>query len=241
MPNWFLDEYPRWEIDRPHQSIILHNMFLHAAEQGWKEVERFIWQGHLQSLPRLDPEVDVPTIKHVGYCTSCQEIRDLYHSVYLLRRSPGPPSCGPQWREEVIWDILSSLRDHLHRQGYTATPKEEAQGVAAAAPLSAHQWEFQSRSRRREDPDREALQGARKAHQLVLEAAHMLECDIERLSREVEDIQYPCPHSHSSSHPQSQSLDRDPRSPSRHRWERRVTFWEPEVELDPSEWPYRGP
>ena len=51
----------------------------------------------------------------------------------------------------------------------------------------------------------------------------------------------PPPHSHSSSHPQSQSLDRCPRSPSRHRLERRVTFWEPEVEPDPSERPYRGP
>ena len=38
----FLDEYPRWEIEGPHQSIILYNMFLHAAEQGQKEAERFI-------------------------------------------------------------------------------------------------------------------------------------------------------------------------------------------------------
>ena len=28
----FLDEYPRWELGTPHQSIILHQMFLHAAE-----------------------------------------------------------------------------------------------------------------------------------------------------------------------------------------------------------------
>ena len=37
-----LDEYPRWGIEGPHQSITLHNMFLHAARQGWKEAERFI-------------------------------------------------------------------------------------------------------------------------------------------------------------------------------------------------------
>ena len=30
----FLDEYPRWEIEAPHQSIILHEMFVHAAKQG---------------------------------------------------------------------------------------------------------------------------------------------------------------------------------------------------------------
>ena len=38
----FLDEYPRWDIEGPHWSIILHNMFLLTAEQGQKEAERFI-------------------------------------------------------------------------------------------------------------------------------------------------------------------------------------------------------
>ena len=28
----FLDEYPRWELGAPHWSIILHEMFLHAAK-----------------------------------------------------------------------------------------------------------------------------------------------------------------------------------------------------------------
>ena len=28
----FLNEYPRWELGAPHQSVILHEMFLHAAE-----------------------------------------------------------------------------------------------------------------------------------------------------------------------------------------------------------------
>ena len=76
------------------------------------------------------------------------EIRDLYHGVYLLRRLVSPPPCGPQQREEAIWDILSSLRNCLHRWGYTATPKENTQGVAAES------W---SRPRRREDPHDEAL------------------------------------------------------------------------------------
>ena len=69
----------------------------------------------------------------------------------------------------------------------------------------------------------------------------MLKCNIERLSREVEDTKYPCPCSHCSNCPWSQSLDICLRSPSRHRLERRVTFQEPEVELDPSEQPYIGP
>ena len=27
----FLDEYPQWNIGSPHQSVILHEMFLHAT------------------------------------------------------------------------------------------------------------------------------------------------------------------------------------------------------------------
>ena len=92
----FLDKYPRWEIEAPHWSIILHEMFLHATKQGWKEAERFIWWGYWQSLPGPDPEADLPALKFVGYQTSHKEIRDLYHSVNLLRRSPGPLPCGPQ-------------------------------------------------------------------------------------------------------------------------------------------------
>ena len=38
----FLDEYPQRDIEGPHCPIILHSMFLHAAEEGQKEVERFI-------------------------------------------------------------------------------------------------------------------------------------------------------------------------------------------------------
>ena len=35
----FLDEYPQWELGTPHQSIILHGMFLHVTERGQKEAE----------------------------------------------------------------------------------------------------------------------------------------------------------------------------------------------------------
>ena len=27
----FLDEYPQWGLGTPHQSVVLHKMFLHAA------------------------------------------------------------------------------------------------------------------------------------------------------------------------------------------------------------------
>ena len=28
----FLDDYPRWELRTPHQTVILHEMYLHAME-----------------------------------------------------------------------------------------------------------------------------------------------------------------------------------------------------------------
>ena len=104
----FLNEYPRSKLGAPHWSVILHEMFLHTTKWGWKEVERFICQG---SLPRPDLEANQSTMTLMGYWTSHKEIWDLYHSVYLLRRSPGPPPCGPQQRRESIHDILSSLRN----------------------------------------------------------------------------------------------------------------------------------
>ena len=35
----FLDEYPRWELGTPHRAIILHKMFLHAADRAQKEAD----------------------------------------------------------------------------------------------------------------------------------------------------------------------------------------------------------
>ena len=201
-------------------------MFLHATKQGQEEVERLIWWGHWQSLPRPNPEADVPTIKLVGYQTSHKEIRDLYHIIYLLRRLPGPPPCGPWQRKEAIWDILSFLRNWLHRWGYPATSKEDAPEPAA---------EPQSRPRRRENLHGEALWEAREAHQWALKVAYALESDIERLSQQAGMHKTPHSHSRSSSWPWSQSLDRHPRSSSRYWLDRRVTFWELEIEPDPSE------
>ena len=51
----------------------------------------------------------------VGYQTSRKEMRDIYHSVYLLSRTPGTPSCGEQERRRVIHNILTSLTVQLQR------------------------------------------------------------------------------------------------------------------------------
>ena len=93
----FLYEYPGWKLGAPHWSVILHDMFLHAAEWGQKEAERFICWGHWDSLPRPDLEVDQSAMKFMEYWTSHKEIQDIYHhSVYLFRRSQGPLPCKLQ-------------------------------------------------------------------------------------------------------------------------------------------------
>ena len=221
----FLNEYPRWELGAPHQSIILHEMFLHATEQGWKEAERLICWGHQGSVSRPDLEVDQSAMELMGYWTSHKEIWDIYHSVYLLRRSPGFPPCGSQQRREAICDILSSLRSQLHRWVYPAAAEE------TWGPVDEHR----SRPRRRGDLHEEALWEARVACQRALEAAQVLKSNIERLSWGMRNVPQTHSCSCSQSHLQGLSLDRWPRSPSRSWQERRVTFWELEVEPNTKE------
>ena len=211
-------------------------MFLHATKQGQKETERLICQGCQGSMWRLDLEVDQSAMELVGYWTSHKEFQDIYHSVYLLRKSPGLPPCGSQQRREVIHDILSSLRSQLHQWVYPATA-EETQG-----PAGRHR----SRPRRRGSYE-EALWEVREACQRVLEATKMLKSDIERQSQGMRDAPQTssCSHSrshsrgHSKSHSrsclQSCSLERQLMSPSSSQQGRRVTFQEQEVELDPKE------
>ena len=109
----FLNEYPWWDVRGLHCPLILQWISVHAAESGWKEAERLIWLGHWQGFPGLDSEVDASTIQLVGYQMSREEIGDLYHQAYMLKRLPRPPPYEPKWAWEVMRDILSSLKDHL--------------------------------------------------------------------------------------------------------------------------------
>ena len=63
----FLDEYTRWELRTPHQTVILHEMFLHATERGWKEAECMWCQGCQSLIPEPNPEVDQSALELVGY------------------------------------------------------------------------------------------------------------------------------------------------------------------------------
>ena len=97
-----------------------------------------------------------------------------------MRRLPGPPPCGPQQRRKAIWDILSSLRNCLHLGVYPVATEEDTREVVN---------ESQSRPRGRGDLHKDALWEARAACQRVLEAAQVLESDIERLSQGLRDAQ----------------------------------------------------
>ena len=109
----FLDEYHRWGLGTPHWLVVLNEMFLHAAGWGKKEAEWMFCWGHRGSVPEPEPGADLSAMELVGYWTSRKEMRDIYHSVYLLRRSPGTPSCGEWERRRVIHDILTSLTVQL--------------------------------------------------------------------------------------------------------------------------------
>ena len=85
----FLDGYAGWKVGSSHCPIILHEMFQHAMEQGQKEAECMICQGHQHSLPKLDPQVDVSAVQSVGPQTNEEDFRVLYYEVYKLRRLPG--------------------------------------------------------------------------------------------------------------------------------------------------------
>ena len=92
----FLDEYPQWDVRGLHHMFILQRMFVHTTESGWKEVERLICCSCWHDLPRLDPRTDASAIQLMEYQTSREEIRELFHQVYMLKRLPGPLLCRPK-------------------------------------------------------------------------------------------------------------------------------------------------
>ena len=155
--------------------------FVQAAESRQKEAERLICHGHRQGLPRLDSEVDVSAIQLVGHQMSREEIGDLYHQVYVLKRLPGPPPLGPKQAEEVMNDILSSLKDCLRQRR-----REQLGGSGEPEPTSTCPSCHGGRASQRERWDtsgEQELAKAREAHQQALVATAILEQWIERLSQ----------------------------------------------------------
>ena len=159
-------------------------MFLHAAGQGQKEGEHMCCQGQQSSILEPNPKVDQSTMELIGYQTSRNEIRDVYHSVYLLKRLLGSPSCGESRRRRTIQDILSSLQTWLQRPKYPT--KAEDLGLRVGS-----------------DPPQSYEVALWAAHQKVLETAKALQSDLERLDDEHRGRSQVC--SQSRSQPRTQS------------------------------------
>ena len=96
------------------------------------------------------------------------EIREVYHSVYLLNRSPGFPSCGEMKQRRAIQDILSSLETQQQRWTYVA----KTQNLGACR----REWEL--------DMPHSYEAALWAAHRKALETAKALQSDIDRLNNE---------------------------------------------------------
>ena len=168
----FLDEYPRWELGTPHWSVVLHEMFLHTAKRGQKEVECMVCWGHWGSMYDPNSEADQSVMELVGYHMSQKEIRDIYQSIYLLWRAPGLSSCRDWLRRKAIQDILSSLKSQMHRHGCSTSARDlDSQEEEQVRP---NWW----------GSYKEAL---RVACQRALDTTEALKSDIEMLSQRRRD------------------------------------------------------
>ena len=98
----FLEAQEPWAKDSPHRLVILHEMFLHAACEGWKEVERAVHQGCQQHMPQLDTEAGIPAVQLVHLEIDREQLLELYLEVYKLHRLPGSPPGEPAILEEIL-------------------------------------------------------------------------------------------------------------------------------------------
>ena len=110
-------------------------------------------------------------VQVVGPWTSREEIRDLYYQVYKLKRLPGSPVCGLEWMEELIADVVSSLKNYL-RQKEGQPPGESEE------PSPADVWPSRSQSPRRKRRGTSAerdLTKVREAHHRAVVTVATLE------------------------------------------------------------------
>ena len=115
-------------------------------------------------------------------------------------------------------------------------------GATVSISCPSHQTKscHQTWVMRNKDPHVQALNEARETHQRALEAAHLLEQDIERLSwaaSRVKHAKCQCPYSHSCSRRRPQG--RHAQSLSPHRLRKHVTFLDEEEEVSSGEGPSR--
>ena len=169
----FLEAQEQWAKDSPHRLIILHELFLHAAYKGQKEVEQVVHWGHHQYMPRLDPEAGIPTIQLVHPEIDREQLLELYLEVYKLHRLPGSPP-----GELAILKKISSILP-CHPPEEKSTPNIQK----LVSPKGFHLPWNRPPLREWEDSIDRSLAKVCEAHRKALSTVATLEEEIERLYR----------------------------------------------------------
>ena len=91
------------------------------------------------SIREPSSEADQSALHLIGYHTSQKELRDVYHSVYLLNRAPGFPTCREVKRRRAIQEILPSLQDRLQRWTSSAEVKDVHGNKGESTPPSTYE------------------------------------------------------------------------------------------------------
>ena len=125
-------------------------------------------QGHQSSIWEPNSKADQSALELIGYRMSRKELRDVYHSVYLLKKSLGSPSCRESRCRRAIQDILSSLQTRLQRQTCCTEAKDlgVSGGEGESAPLQSYKVVLWA------------------AQQKALETTKALQSDLKRLDSE---------------------------------------------------------
>ena len=218
-------------------------MFTYAKGVGCKECKWTIHWGHQQPVPREESEAKTQAVQMVGFWTTWEEVEGIYNEVFQQKRLLGTPLYGLEQMEALDWEIFASLEEQMWKRLGTDRLEEDLRGATASILLPSCQAESCSWTQvRNKDPHDQVLKEAREAHLWVLEAAHLLEQDIERLSQTASRVKHakcwhPYSHSHSLGRPQGRCVQ----SLSPHRPKKCVTFLDKEKEMSSGEDPLRQP
>ena len=98
----------------------------------------------------------------------------MYHSVYLLNRAPGFPSCGEVKRRRAIQEILSSLQERPRMQTSSADAEDAPGNEMHSAPPLTYEAALQV------------------ACWKVVETATSLQSDLDRLDNELRGRPWAC-------------------------------------------------
>ena len=135
--------------------------------------------------------------------TSQGEIRRLYNGVNQLKRLPGPPLCGLEWVQDLAWDILCSMEEHLQQSGVLPCQKEIKNGDPPE-PLhpTTEMRSCMKKTVQEDDSYNCKLTKATEAHWWALVATHMLEERIKQIEPigHMQTRQGNCHHSRSQGH-----------------------------------------